>query len=149
MKFLAFTLILGVVIGGLIIRDRIRFHRLACARSGQSICQFARSFKRREVEPVIIRTCWEAFQQQAPVQNFPVYASDPIGRLYGLESDDLDDLVKEIAAKLGRSLKNTMANPFYSKVSSVGDLVLFLNAQPKLLLGGAPNSPDSVFTALK
>ncbi len=41
------------------------------------------------------------------------------------------DIVAQIAQRTGRSLSNTTANLYYSKVKTVGDLVLFFNAQPK------------------
>jgi hypothetical protein len=137
--FLVIIGLIGVTIGIFHIRDWLRFRRLAKERAGESICQFARSFKRREVDPSVIRACWNGFQEAATVRNFPVRTSDPIAWLYGIENDELDEFFEDIAAKTGRSVKNTEVNPFHSKVESVGDFVLFLNAQPKLLLGGAPS----------
>jgi hypothetical protein len=136
-----FLVIAGLILaaaGIFYIRDWFRFRRLAKERAGESICQFARSFKRREVEPSVIRACWNGFQKVATVKNFPVRTSDSIAWLYGIENDELDEFFEDLAAQTGRSIKNTEVNPFHSKVESVGDFVLFLNAQPKLLLGGAP-----------
>jgi hypothetical protein len=41
------------------------------------------------------------------------------------------DLMAEISQRAGRSLSNTTANPYYDKVKTVGDLVLFFDTQPK------------------
>jgi hypothetical protein len=41
------------------------------------------------------------------------------------------DIAVEISQRTGRSLTNTVANPYFAKVKTVEDLVLFFNAQPK------------------
>jgi len=52
-----------------------------------------------------------------------------------LDADDLDDLVADMAQRARRSLADTSANPLFGKVTTVGDLVEFLQTQPCL-----PNS---------
>ena len=50
-----------------------------------------------------------------------------------IDDEDLDmDLVAEIGQRTGRSMENAEKNPYYGKVSTVEDLVLFFNLQPKI-----------------
>ncbi len=46
--------------------------------------------------------------------------------------DDLDDMYVDIAQKLGISTENPEANPYWNKVTTVKNLVLFLHNQPKV-----------------
>jgi hypothetical protein len=47
-----------------------------------------------------------------------------------LDEDDLDlDLIEEIAQRTGRSMENFESNPYYGKVTTARDLVLFFNHQ--------------------
>jgi acyl carrier protein len=49
-----------------------------------------------------------------------------------MDPDDLDDIYFEVAEKLGISKEDAEANPYYDKVETVKDLVLFLNEQPRV-----------------
>lgn len=112
----------------------IQFRWLARKRKGLSICQFARSFDYRRVDTKIIRAAYEGVQYWGVVgvKNFPVMVSDDVYKIYGFDSEDLEDLGQEIAGKTGRSWKDAESNPLYGSVNTVRDLVLFLNFQPKL-----------------
>ncbi len=46
--------------------------------------------------------------------------------------DDLDDMYVDIAQKLGISTENPEANPYWNRVTTVKNLVLFLHNQPKI-----------------
>ena len=49
-----------------------------------------------------------------------------------IDMEDLEmDLAVQISQRTGRSLTDSVANPYYEKIRTVGDLVLFFNAQPK------------------
>ncbi|WP_211216990.1 hypothetical protein [Simiduia agarivorans] len=63
---------------------------------------------------------------------FPVQADDTFDGIYRMDPDDLDDIYFEVAEKLGISKENSEANPYYDKVETVKDLVLFLNDQPRV-----------------
>jgi hypothetical protein len=108
--------------------------RLAEARAGESICEFAREFDTRAVDTWVIRAVYEQVQAQLTHVHpaFPVRASDRLKEDLRLDDDDLDmDVAMEIEQRTGRSLVETRTNPLLGKVKTVRDLVLFFQAQPK------------------
>lgn len=110
-----------------------KLKELAEERQGESICEFARQFNTRDVDPWVIRAVYEQLQDYlSPMHvSFPLRAED---RLMGgliCDPDDLDmDLVVQVSKRTGRSLENPKNNPFYERVHTVRDLVYFFNAQP-------------------
>ena len=71
------TVVLGAVIGWSAVADvmqKRRLSRLVAQRPDDSICTFARSFDRRAVDPLIIRSVYEAVQRNvhSEHQPFPV-----------------------------------------------------------------------------
>ena len=107
----------------------VRWHadkREAERRRGESICSFARSFDRRVIDPWIIRGVYEEFSN-----SYPIRADDSLATDLGIEDEDLDDSIVVIAERIGRSLEDTASNPMFDKLSTVGDLVLFLQHQPR------------------
>lgn len=114
-------------------KQRNRLVSIAAGRKGESICHFARSLNTREVDTWVIRAVYVVLQQELEFAQprFPVRASDDLEALL-FDPDDLDMAVApEVSRRAGRSLKDTETNPYYGKVRSVGDLVMFFNAQPK------------------
>ncbi len=109
------------------------FHKLCDDRSGLSICEFAREFDPKVVDTWIIRAVYEQLQAALPTkQNVPIKASDGIFETLMLDEDDLDlDLVAEIAQRTSRSLEGYESNPYYGKVTTVRNLVLFFNHQAR------------------
>lgn len=65
------------------------------------------------------------------VPAFPVRASDSLVNDLRIDSEDVEDLLVDIAARSGHSLDETQSNPFYGKIDTVRDLVLFINSQPR------------------
>jgi hypothetical protein len=114
-------------------RNRRRLKHLAKLRAGESICEFARSFERNNVDTWVIRAVYEQLQDylgKNPV--VPIRAADRLKEDLPIDAEDLEmDLAEEIAQRTGRSLKDTTANPYYGKIRTVEDLVLFFNSQPK------------------
>ncbi|WP_311773785.1 hypothetical protein [Acidovorax soli] len=130
---------LAIVLWGLVAvagwLDARHFAQLAQERSGESICQFARSIDCRGVDTWVVRAVYEELQTGLPGQVglFPLRVTDRLQKDLRLDADDLDlSLVPDIAQRAGRDLSSTQGNPFYGKVSTVGDLVHFLNAQPRI-----------------
>jgi hypothetical protein len=112
-------------------REAQRLQTLASARKGESICHFARSFDKRKTDTWIVRAVHQELQLfLEPFVAFPVRASDALLGDLGLDGDDVDALIVDVAQRTGRSLEQTERNPYYGKVRTVSDVVLFVNAQP-------------------
>lgn len=109
------------------------FHALGKERSRLSICDFAREFDTRLVDTWVIRATYEQIQAALPTEHkIPIKGSDHLIETLKFDEDDVDlDLVEEIAQRTGRSLENFEANPYYGKVTTAENLVLFFNQQPQ------------------
>jgi hypothetical protein len=107
------------------------FEKLCEERQGLSICEFAKEFDARTVDTWIIRATYEQLQAALPTKHpVPIMASDNLFETLKLDEDDLDlDLVEEIAQRTGRGLENYENNPYYGKVTTARNLVLFFNHQ--------------------
>lgn len=107
------------------------FEKLCEERRGLCICEFAKEFDAKTVDTWIIRATYEQLQAALPTKHtVPVKASDNLLDVLKLDEDDLDlDLVEEIAQRTGRSLWNYENNPYYGKVTTARNLVLFFNHQ--------------------
>jgi hypothetical protein len=103
-------------------------------RGGESICSFARSFDTRHTDTWVIRAVHQEIQLllSSHVPNFPVRASDSLLEDLRIDADELEELLLDIAMRSGRSLDRTESNPFYGKIHTVSDLVLFIAAQPRM-----------------
>lgn len=130
------ALVLGGLVATLGRREALRLARMAQSRAGESICQFARSIDCRRVDTWVVRAVYEELQRSlsgtVPV---PLRVTDHLQRDLRLDTDDLDDLILDMAQRSGRCLAHTSANPLFGKVATVGDLVDFLHAQPRLAGG--------------
>jgi hypothetical protein len=120
-------------VGGEIEQPKVDRHflRLCKEREGLSICEFAREFDPKIVDTWIIRAVYEQLQAALPTtQNVPIKASDNLFDILLLDEDDLDiDLVEEIAQRTNRNLEGYESNPYYGKVTTARNLVLFFNHQ--------------------
>lgn len=107
------------------------FAELCEERKDLSICDFARGFDSRSVDTWVIRAVYEQLQAAlATKQNVPIKASDNLFDTLKLDEDDFDlDLVEEVAQRTGRSIENFQSNPYYGKVTTARNLVLFFNHQ--------------------
>ena len=121
--------IIFVVVSNIFWERRMR--RLAAGRTGESICTFARSFPRRMADPWVIRAVYEELMDYYDGK-LPILAADSFEDDLQLDWEDLDYLTADIAARAGRSIKHARLNPYFDKVKSVRDLVMFLSHQPKL-----------------
>lgn len=118
------------------IHDHFKWKKIALARGKPDICRFAHQFDRRTVDTKVIREVFEAVQDWMGTYNgvpFPVEASDDFDEYYAMDPFDLEDIHKDISKKLNRSMENPMANPYWRKVKTVKDLVMFIHHQPKLI----------------
>jgi len=113
---------------------RRRMRSLAAERSGESICQFARSLPYRQLDTSVIRNVYEAVQSEITIPDgpFPIRATDHCTDTLEIDLEDFDFLVADLADRCRRSLESCEQNPFYGRVHTVGDLARFLCAQPKV-----------------
>lgn len=124
---------------------------LAAERQGESICSFARSFERRAVDTWIIRAAYEELQDTlANIHaRFPIRHTDRLSEDLRIDPEDAEYDAVDIARRAGRDLRDSENSPYYGKVETVGDLVRFLNAQPRLVAAahrradvGRPREPS-------
>ena len=113
--------------------NRRQLQRLAAGRENEDIGTFARSFDRRRepFDPHVVRAVWDAFQPylQFRSRSVPVRATDRIDEDLHIDWDDIDmGLLEEVAQRAGRSLDDLEANPYYGRVSTVGDFVRLVSA---------------------
>jgi hypothetical protein len=108
-----------------------KLRKLAEARYGESICSFARSYDRHNIDPYIIRAVYEELIAWSSYRNgyVPIRSTDTF-EFYGIEGEDLDDLAIDIAFRSNRSMENLEANPLFGKVKTVDDLIQFISNQP-------------------
>lgn len=114
--------------------------QLACAREREAICEFAQYFDPRSVDTWVIRAVYDTLQHELEdaYPAFPVRASDRLKTLL-FDSDDLDmSVVPEVARRAQRTLNNSAENPYYGRVHTVSDLVLFFNSQGKASVTPTP-----------
>lgn len=130
--FLMFVVAGVLVLGGNTLMRRRRVRRIAEQRPGEGICQFARSFPRRMVEPRLLRVVHGAIGEWMVGKpgGFPVRASDPLDSVCGIYPDLLDDFGEDVASAAGRTLLGAAENPYSGRVHTVRDLVMFLHHQP-------------------
>jgi hypothetical protein len=124
--------VVALVTVHLSIGERRRLARLAEARRGESICSFARSFERRAVDTWVIRAVFEELQPYCRYGRrvLPLRATDDLEEVLRIDPEDLCDLATDMAFRAGRSLEGCDENPFFGRVRTASDLVLFLANQP-------------------
>jgi hypothetical protein len=113
---------------------RSRLQHLIQSRPGESICDFARHFERHSVDTWIVRAVYEEIQDYLGAKlKVPIRAMDRLDKDLPIDKEDFEmDLAMQIAQRSGRSLDNTVENPYFGSVKTVEDVVLFFNAQPKV-----------------
>ena len=114
-----------------------RLRALAASRAGEDIGQFARQARCRENDPWVVRAVYEELAHQtarfAKAADFPVRWDDDILQTLKMDEEDVENAYLPVMAwRAGRSLDETHENPWAGKVETAGDLVRFLNAQPRL-----------------
>jgi len=112
-------------------RENEYYENLYNSRRVLSICDFAKEFDCKVVDTWIIRAVYEEIQEYLPLdEKMPIKSSDNLKTDLRLDDDDLDlDLAEQISQRTGRTMENCENNPYYGKVFTVKDLVLFFNYQ--------------------
>ncbi|MYM69161.1 hypothetical protein GTP45_20300 [Pseudoduganella sp. FT55W] len=114
-------------------RNEEHLRRLTREREGESICEFAREFDTRQVDTWIIRAVYEQLQCHLSHVHpaFPIRARDRLKEDLQLDDVDLDiDIAQEVEQRTGRSLDGSDSNPYFGKVETAADLVMFFQGQP-------------------
>ena len=115
--------------------DHYRMRKIAIERGNPNICEYARSLDYRNVDTKIMREVWNEVQLNLGNYNgkpFPVKAEDMFEETYNMHPDDLDDIYWSVAERLGIDTEQPENNPYFNKVTSVKNLVLFLHNQPRV-----------------
>jgi hypothetical protein len=58
---------------------------------------------------------------------------DKLEKDLNIDPEDIEGLIPIVAQRTGRSLESTERNTYYGKVTTVGDILLFINSQPKIV----------------
>ncbi len=126
-------LVFGIVVAMRSAARTRESRKIALEREGLSICEFARSFDRRSVDPYIIRAVYEGLAEFNMVdgKNIPIMPDDDLFKDYGMDPDDLhEDVMEVLAFRTGRSIDYSNENPFTGEINTARDLVFCLNGQP-------------------
>jgi len=98
-------------------------------RAEENICSFRRSFDLHQIDAWIVRAVYEELIE---LVDQPLRASDRLEEDLHIDPEDLEDVATNVAARAGYDLTDYQQNPFYSKLKTVGDLVMFFTHQRKL-----------------
>ncbi len=117
-----------------IIYQNRRLKKLASKRVGEDIGTFARSFDHRKIDTWVIRAVHEEMLAYMTFLDgvCPIRASDKVLEVLRMEEDDIEDIIEIVLQRTGHTNENMEENPYYGKIETIKDLVLFLDAQPKL-----------------
>ena len=113
--------------------NKKKYNSLLIERQELSICEFSRSFNCKEIDTWVIRAVYEQIQAYVSSENtlLPIKAQDNLFEILDIDEEDLElDIVEEIMQRTGRTMEDSCNNPYYDKVCTVKDLVLFVNEQP-------------------
>jgi hypothetical protein len=103
-----------------------RRNRVAAERKDETICSFARQLNCRETDTWIIRAVYEEFSDYF---GYPPHLDDRFDKV-DMDSLEIDELWELISKRIGRALDNTDKNPYFGKVETVRDFILFITEQP-------------------
>lgn len=115
------------ILGATIFTHR-NFKRLKAKRMDESICTFSRSLPARTHDTWVVRAVYEELSRATKL---PLRPGDHLSNDLKIDSEDLDDISFEIARRAGRSMKETKSNPLFGRVTTVADVVEFMEKQPK------------------
>jgi hypothetical protein len=116
-------------------RHRRKMAALAAAHPAENgICSFARSFDLYQTDSWVVRAVYEELQDYFANLNLRIRikAEDDLFEDLDIDPDDLDASAIDAATRAGRSTRNWEVNPYYGRVRTVRDLVMFLDAQPRV-----------------
>jgi hypothetical protein len=110
--------------------DATHLRMLQSQRSGENIGTFAFSLPYRKIDTWIIRAVYEEINHELFVE-LPIRASDSLNQDLRLDDESLYWIMERVMRRVGISEEGMENNPYYNKITTVENLILFLNAQPK------------------
>jgi len=111
-------------------RTNAHLKKLASQRTGESICTFAREANGRANDTWVVRAVYEQVQAYLG-STFPLRWNDSFEKDLKIDIEDVEEVIaSEVSERTGRNFFETVGNPMYAKVRTVGDLVVFFCAQP-------------------
>ncbi len=109
--------------------NEIRVRKLIEARQGETFESFRTSCALEEVPEEILVAVY-AKMQFYMFEAFPVRAQDDLGKIYGLDADELEDVINQLLAECHRQLPPNFAELTPVIVNTVRDLALVVEASP-------------------
>jgi hypothetical protein len=110
-------------------RSKKHAEKMLAQRAEEKICSFRRSFNLHHIDPWIVRAVYE---EMFELVDRPLRASDRLEEDLRIDPEDLEDVATNVAVRAGYDLGDNKQNPFYGKLKTVGDLVMFFTHQRKL-----------------
>ena len=124
------------------IKLKKRLVKLADDRGQIDFVDFARAFDTGVVDDKVVLAVFEQIREalSGKVNDFPLYADDDLYRDLAFDTLDVEVILGH--GSLRRAGRVILEGPFYSKVSTVRDLVILINAQPRV--GFAMKKPSGL-----
>lgn len=134
-KPIAFVPVL-VVTGYLMIvsaSENRRLRRVALQRMNDNICTFARSFDCRTIDSWTVRAAYEELQKYfaSSGQAFPIRASDRFKEDFGLDGEDIVDLMFAISERSQHDITFLAKELDARQIHTVSDLVTLVSNLPE------------------
>ena len=104
-----------------------RHEALAREREGVTESTFAAHLQRYGFDPIIAASTYRYLQEVQLVQ-FPILPGDQLDEDLGLDSEDIDQTVRELTSALGRDFNPGL---LHKPLVTVEDLVRLLQASPR------------------
>lgn len=115
-----------------LIWKRFRIRKLVESRPGENFESFRVSFETEKVPGDILEAVYAKMQFYL-VEELPIRANDDLGKVYGLDSDELEDVIGQLLAECHRQLPPNFLELTPVIVHTVRDLALIVEACPKIL----------------
>ena len=98
-------------------------------RKGEDIGTFARALPFRKINTWIIRALYEEIADEMGDDTFPLRPSDRLEEDLRLDDDALFWIYERVMRRVGLSVEGVESNPYYDRVKTVEDMVMFFHHQ--------------------
>ena len=117
-------------IAGVTLADYRRQRRLRTKRQGLSEEDFIRYFRGADVDDAVSHTVYRRLQREMLARAVPVQPADDLYGVHRIDNEELNELVEDLAKPLGRELRRPEHLDSDDPISTVEDLVRYLNSLP-------------------